>query len=130
MLDPAWELTRPILWLALAGLLALLVLRSIRKDRREYQRFKRYRTTTKRQAMFRKWLRGSFLSFGGLSVAMLLLAGAYVGPLLQQLTEWPVLRDIRGFIVHEPQLVFVLVLAAAVLFVVLMAVGVAATKKD
>ena len=54
MLDPAWALTRPILWFALVALIALLVLRTIRKDRKEYQRFKRYRTTAKRQAMFRR----------------------------------------------------------------------------
>ena len=75
MLDPTWALTRPILWLALAGLVAVLVLRTIRKDRKEYQRFKRYRTTKKRQAMFRRWLLDSFLSFGGVTVV--LMAASY-----------------------------------------------------
>ena len=75
MLDPAWAATRPLLWIALVTLIVLLVLRTIRKDRREYQRFKRYRGTVKRQAMIRKWLRESWLTFGGISAGVLLLAG-------------------------------------------------------
>ena len=78
MLDPNWAATRPLLWIALVAMLVLLTLRTIRKDRREYQRFKRYRGTVKRQATFRRWLRESFLTFGGLSVVLLLLAGSYV----------------------------------------------------
>jgi membrane protease YdiL (CAAX protease family) len=89
MLDPSWALTRPILWLALAALVALLTLRTIRKDRKEYQRFKRYRTTAKRQAMFRRWLLDSFLSFGGVALVLLLLAGGYVAPLLEEIQAWP-----------------------------------------
>lgn len=65
MLDPTWAVTRPLLALALVGLLALLTVRTVRRDRREYQRFKRYRTTARRQAMFRRWLVASLLSFGG-----------------------------------------------------------------
>lgn len=130
MLDPSWALTRPILWLALAGLVALLVLRSIRKDRREYQRFKRYHTTAKRQAMFKRWLLGSFLSFGGVAAAVLLLAGGFVLPLLRELMGWPVVRDIRGFIAHEPGATAAIVIGLAVGFTVLTVVGVLGARKE
>lgn len=130
MLDPSWALTRPLLWLALVLLLVLLVVRSVRKDRREYQRFKRYRTTAKRQAMFRRWLLSAFLSFGGLSIGILLLAGAYVVPLLQQLTQWPVIRDIRGFAAHETGFFVAIVVAVVVAFTVLTVVGILAARKE
>lgn len=130
MLDPSWALTRPILWLALAGFVALLVLRSVRKDRREYQRFKRYRTTAKRQAMMKRWLLGSFLSFAGVSTAILLLAGGFVAPLLRELVGWPVLRDIRGFIAHEPGVTTGIIVGLILGFVVLTAVGVLAARKE
>ena len=97
MLDPAWAFTPPILWFALAAMLAWLVIRSVRKDRREYQRFKRYRTTRKRQQMFRKWLLESFLTFGGLALVLLLLASGFVAPLLLELQAWPLVSDVRSF---------------------------------
>ena len=96
MLDPNSTLTRPILWVALAAVLTLLVVRSVTKDRKQYQRFKRYHSTAKRQAMFRTWLLESFLLFGGLSAVTVLLAWDYLGPLLQELTTWPVVQGIRG----------------------------------
>jgi membrane protease YdiL (CAAX protease family) len=130
MLDPDWALTRPLLWLALAGLLVLLVVRSIRKDRREYQRFKRYRTTAKRQAMYRKWLLGSFLSFGGTSVALLLLAGGYVRPLLQELTAWPVIRDIRGQLAHDGELAVVIGVGVLLAVGLLTLIGISAARKE
>jgi membrane protease YdiL (CAAX protease family) len=130
MLDLDWAFTPPILWLALAGLLAFLVLRSVRKDRREYQRFKRYRTTARRQAMFRKWLGESFFSFGGLSIGLLLLAGAYVAPLLRELQAWPVLRDIRGTVAHDPLITAAAIGAGLIVIVVLTALGVRALRHD
>jgi membrane protease YdiL (CAAX protease family) len=130
MLDPTWALTRPILWVALAAMLVLLVVRSVRKDRREYQRFKRYRTTRKRQEMFRKWLLESFLTFGGLTLGILLLAGESVGPLLQELTTWPVLRDIRGTIAHETGLVVGVTVGLVIGAIALTLIGVAVARKE
>jgi membrane protease YdiL (CAAX protease family) len=127
MLDPSWALTRPLLWLALLGLLVLLVARTIRKDRRQYQRFTRYRTTARRQAMFRKWLRESFLSFGGLSVAILLLAGGYVGPLLRELSGWPVVRDIRA---ADPAVLLAVVVGLVIAMTVLTAIGARAARSE
>lgn len=77
------------------ALLAFLVVRATRKDRREYQRFKRYRSTVRRQAMFRKWLRESFLTFGGLSLILLLLVWKFVPLLLDDVNGWDGVRSIR-----------------------------------
>ena len=130
MLDPSWALTRPILWLALAALVALLVLRTVRKDRKEYQRFKRYRTTVKRQAMFRRWLLDSFLSFGGVSVALLLLAGGYIVPLLRELVEWPGLRDIRALAADNPGITVGVILGLVIGLTALTIAGVRAARKE
>ena len=130
MLDPSWALTRPILWLALAVLVALLVLRTIRKDRKEYQRFKRYRTTAKRQAMYRRWLLDSFLSFGGLSVALLLLAGQFVAPLLQELVVWPGLRDIRALVADNTGITVGAIVGIVIGLGALTVAGVRAARKE
>ena len=130
MLDPIWALTRPILWLALTVLVALLVLRTIRKDRKEYQRFKRYRTTAKRQAMYRRWLLDSFLSFGGLSVVLLLLAGQFVAPLLQELVAWPGLRDIRALIADNTGFAISAVIGLTLGIAALTMLGVRAARKE
>ena len=128
MLDPTWALTRPILWLALAGMLALLVVRTVRKDRKEYQRFKRYRTTKKRQQMFRRWLLDSFLSFGGLAVVLLLLAGQYVVPLLHEIQSWPPVAWARS--VATDAVAVGLGIGVVVGLVVLTAVGIRAARQE
>ncbi len=130
MLDPDWAYTPAIMWVALAGVLAALVLRATRKDRREYQRFKRYRTTSKRQAMFRRWLLDSLLWLGGLTAAVLLLAGALVAPVLRELQSWPVIRDIRGFAAHEPGAIAGFTVGAIVAVVVVTWFGVTAARKE
>ena len=130
MLDPNWAATRPLLWIALVAMLVLLVLRTIRKDRREYQRFKHYRGTVKRQATFRKWLRESFLTFGGITVVVLLLAGSYVGALLAELQAWPWMRSIRNVFAQSPLIVVAVVLGLVIAFVVLTWIGVRAARSD
>src|SRR6187402_2040666 len=119
MLDPTWFWTKPILWAALAVLLAVLVLRSIRKDRREYRDFKRYRGTAPRQRMFRKWLFESFTQFGGLSVAILLLAGFAVRPLLVEVASWPWVAFLRSFLSENPGLAWGLAIGLVVALAVL-----------
>jgi uncharacterized protein len=130
VLDPAWTLTRPVLWLALVVLLAVLVARAIRRDRREYQRFKRYRTTTRRQAMLRRWLVESFLSFGGLTVVMLLLAGSYAAPLLAQVQAWTPVRYVREAVSASPVLTGAVVVGLVLALVGLTAMGVAAARQE
>ena len=126
MLDPDWALTRPVLWIAVVAALAILVWRARRKDRREYRRFKRFRSTVKRQAMFRRWLGESFITFGGISVALLLLGGAHLVPLLRELQAWPVLSDIRA----APGLTIGLTLALAVGLAVLTWFAVRAARAE
>lgn len=128
MLDPAWAATRPLLWIALVALIALLVLRTIRKDRREYQRFKRYRTTAKRQAMFRRWLLDSFLSFGGAAVVLLLLAGQFVAPLLRELQRWAPIAWARSHL--DNGVVIGVVVGLVVGLVVLTVVGIRAAREQ
>lgn len=107
MLPVDWPFTPVVLWAAFAALLVLLVFRTIRRDRREYQRFKRYRTTVRRQAMFRKWLRDSILSIGVLSVVLLVLSWQFVTPLRYQLQSWiPILPWVGWGIVVGIVLVF------------------------
>jgi membrane protease YdiL (CAAX protease family) len=73
--------------LALAALLAVIVVvllvRAANRDKREYGRFKKLKSTRKRQRTMGRWLRQSFLMFGGLSLAVLLAAYSYV-PLVAQ----------------------------------------------
>ncbi|MFM9876651.1 MAG: CPBP family intramembrane glutamic endopeptidase [Rhodoglobus sp.] len=130
MLDPAWALTRPILWIALVALVVLVVVRTVRKDRKEYERFKRYRMTSRRQAMFRKWLRDSFVTLGVVSIALLWLAGGFVAPLLAEVAGWPVVRDIRGFVTDQPGVTWGVIVGLVVGFTVLTVIGVVAARKE
>lgn len=130
MLDPDWDLTRPILWFALVAMVGVLVLRAVRRDRREYQRFKRYRSTRRRQAMYRKWLRDSFLTFGAATVALVVLAGAFITPLLAEATTWAPIAAVRDWVAANPMLAVLVGLAATAAFVVLTVVGVAAARQE
>ncbi len=130
MLDPADPLTRAWLWLGLVAVLVVLVLRATRRDRREFQRFKRYRTTRRRQATYRKWLRDSFLTFGGLAAVGLLLAGAFVTPLLTELQAWAFIRANRDFVTGFPLVATAIVLAVVVGLTVLTVIGVRAARTE
>ncbi len=130
MLNPDWQWTPLVLWFALALVLALLIARTALKDRRRYARFKLYRTTAKRQATYRMWLRDSFVSIGGTAVVILLLAGAYIAPLVQELTTWPVVRDLRGVFIHDTELAVSVLVAGLVGLGVLTVVGIFAARKD
>ncbi len=130
MLDPAWVFTPALMWVTLVGALAALVLRAVRKDRREYQRFKRYRTTAKRQWMLRRWLWDSLLWLGGLSLGTVLLAGAFAAPLLRELTTWPGVRDIRGFVAHEPGFTVGIGIGALGVLVIVTLLGIGAARKE
>ena len=86
-----------ILVVLFVALVAFLGIRAQRKDRREYQRFKRYHSTVRRQAMYRKWLRESFLAFGGLSVVLLVLVWQFIGLLLDEINGWDAVRSARAW---------------------------------
>ena len=95
MLSPDSALTPYILGVVLAGLLAFMAVRAVRKDRREYSRFKRMRATKRRQKVFRKWVRESFLTFGGSAVVVLLLVWQFVPLFLDAVNRWDFVADAR-----------------------------------
>lgn len=95
MLSPSQPLAPVLLAFVLVAVLTALVLRAMHKDRREYARFKRYRSSIRRQAMFRKWLIESFSIFGGAALVILVLAWQYVPLMLDDIEMWPVMRWFR-----------------------------------
>jgi len=95
VLSPYSPLTPYVLGVVLAGLLAFMAVRAVRKDRREYGRFKRMRSTKQRQKVFRKWLRESFLTFGGSAVVVLLLVWQFVPLFLDAVNGWAFVADAR-----------------------------------
>jgi uncharacterized protein len=82
--------------LALFSVVAvLLVVRAVTRDRRDYPRFKRLRTTRERQLVFGKWLRESFLIFGGLAAAVLVASWNDIGPASASALAWPPLHALH-----------------------------------
>ncbi len=67
---------------------AFLVMRTVSRERKEYARFKRLRTTDARQRVYRKWLKESFLMFGGLSAVVLLAVAPLVPSTLADTRAW------------------------------------------
>jgi len=100
------------------GVTVLLAYRASRKDRREYQRFKRYRSTVRRQAMFRKWLRESFLVFGGIAVVLLLLVWQFVPLLLADVNALPFVRGARDAFMDAGAVAYIITAVLVVAFLV------------
>jgi membrane protease YdiL (CAAX protease family) len=73
----------------------LLIVRAANRDRRDYRRFKRLKTTRERQLVLGKWLRESFLIFGGLAVAVLLASWNYIGPASASALKWAPLHYVH-----------------------------------
>jgi membrane protease YdiL (CAAX protease family) len=130
VLDPDWFLTRPILAVVLVGMLALLIARTIRSDRRTFPRFKRYRTTKKRQEFYRRMLRDSVLQIGLGAVAVLVLVWSFVPALLSELTQWPMVREVRGFAAAQPVATAAIVGGLLLVIVVLTWIGVRGARSE
>lgn len=96
MIPPDAAYTPWALGAVLVALLGVLAWRAGAKDRREYQRFKRYRSTQRRQAMYRKWLRESFSWFGGAALVVLVLVWDFVPRMLAQVETWPPMEWFRS----------------------------------
>jgi membrane protease YdiL (CAAX protease family) len=96
VLSAADALTPWILGAILVALLAFMTFNAIRKNRRDYSTFKRQRSTKRRQKTFRKWLRQSFVNFGGAAVVMLILSWQFVEPLKRSVEEWGFVASARG----------------------------------
>lgn len=110
------------------GLLVLFVARAIRKDRREYARFRRYRSTTRRQAMMRRWLIESAALFGGSSVIVLLLTWPLVGPLLAATQALPPIAWLRDALAGG--LGIVMLIGAGLGVALLTLVGVRSARRE
>jgi membrane protease YdiL (CAAX protease family) len=83
----------PLALLALFLVVAvLLIVRAANRDRHDSQRFKRLKTTQERQLVFAKWLRESFLVFGGVAIAVLLASWNFIGPAARSALAWPPLH--------------------------------------
>jgi membrane protease YdiL (CAAX protease family) len=119
-----------VLWAVIVALLAFLVIRTVRKDRREYQRFKRYRTTLRRQRMFRKWLVESFVTFGGLSAVVLVLAWQHVGGLLDAVNAWPSVIGARMWLAANPGVAIGAPIVLALGLVLLTVLAIRETRKS
>jgi membrane protease YdiL (CAAX protease family) len=119
-----------VLWAVIVALLAFLAIRTVRKDRREYQRFKRYRTTLRRQRMFRTWLIESFVTFGGISVVVLALSWQHVQRLLDAVNAWPSTVAIRSWLADNPALAIGLPIALLLGLAVLTGLAIRATRKS
>lgn len=117
-----------VLWAVIVALLVFLTVRTLRKDRREYRRFKRYRTTVRRQRMFRTWLLESFLTFGGLSLVVLVLSWQHVGGLLDAVHAWPWLAAFRGWLAANPAVAWGVPIALLVGLTVLTLLGIRSAK--
>ncbi len=130
MLDPEWAITRPLLWLALVAVVGMFVLRAVHRDRREYARFKRYRSTRRRQAMYRTWLLDSFVTFGSTAAILVALAGAFIAPLLAVTSGWTPVAVVRGWVAANPVLAVVVGLGAVAALVGFTIVGAAAARQE
>ena len=119
-----------VLWAVIVALLAFLAIRTVRKDRREYQRFKRYRTTLRRQRMFRKWLAESLVTFGGLSIVVLVLAWQHVGGLLDAVNAWPSVVAARRWLAEHPELAVTVPVGLILGLVLLTVLAIRETRKS
>jgi membrane protease YdiL (CAAX protease family) len=95
VLSPAVPLTPWILGGVFVLLLAFMAYNAIRKDRREYRRFKQLRSTARRQKTFAKWVRESFLNFGGAAVVVLALTWQYIPLFLDGVNDWDFIAEGR-----------------------------------
>ena len=118
-----------VLWAMIIALLAFLAIRTVRKDRREYQRFKRYRTTLRRQRMFRKWLLESFVTFGGLTIVILALSWQHVGGLLDAVREWSFVAAARNYLAENPVVLIGVPIGLAVGLALFTALAIRSTKQ-
>ena len=130
MLSPESPFTPWILGLAALLLVALLAIRAIRKDRTEYQHFKTLTDSADRQRMYRKWLRASFLGFGGASVVILLLGWQFVPKLLATVGDWAIISAYRTWFATTGGVGIGVVVGLIVGFLLLTAVAALAARRD
>lgn len=104
MLSPDWLWSPLVLGGAFVLLLAGLAVNATVKDRREFARFSRLRSSKKRRRILGKWLRQSFLIFGGSSAVTLFLSWQYVPLVLADINDWTLIVGARGIFDANPVL--------------------------
>lgn len=85
--------------LALLGVvLGVLAVRAVLRERRDYARFKRLRGTIARQKTLRRWLLENVVALGGLSVATVVGAWAWIEPALTAAQAWAPIAAVRDWL--------------------------------
>lgn len=130
MLSPADALTPWILGAVLVALLAFMTFNAVRKNRRDYSTFKRQRSSKRRRKTFRKWLRQSFLNFGGAALVVLLLSLQFIAPFQQAVDAWPWVEGARQIFTDIGWIGPVIVAALIALLVVGGVLGIFAARSE
>lgn len=99
--------------------LGLLAWRAVTRRRGPYRRFKKLNSTWARRRVYRRWLLESAIVMGGLSVAVLLAAWAYVPLALTQTQEWMPVAAVRAFVGTTPGAAVSVVLGVLVVAVLI-----------
>ena len=118
MLSPSLAFAPTIATAVFVALVIVLVFRAVRKDRKEYGRFKRYRSTARRQTLYRKWLVESFLLFGGSALAVLILSWQFIPLFFADFEALPAVVEVRSAIADGGDLVAGFAIGATVTIVI------------
>lgn len=105
-------------------LLVWLMVRAIRKDKREYGRFKRYRSTARRQKLYRTWLRESFIVFGGSALVVIALLWQHIPLFFGAFFSLRSMRQLEHIVTDTGGLVPGIAIGATVTLIVGSVVGV------
>jgi len=130
VLSPAAPLTPWILGAVLVALLAFMTFNAVRKNRRDYSTFKRQRSSKRRRKTFRKWLRQSFLNFGGAAVVVLLLSWQFIEPFQEAVDAWPWVEGARQIFSDSGWIGPAIVVALIALLVVGGVLGIFAARSE
>ncbi|HEU4808752.1 MAG TPA: CPBP family intramembrane glutamic endopeptidase [Homoserinimonas sp.] len=124
MLSPSFPATPAIAAVMLGALLVWLMVRAIRKDRREYGRFKRYRTTVRRQRLYRKWVLESFLVFGGSALVVTVILWQHIPLFFDDYYSLPAIAQFGHLVSDTGGLIPGLTIGATVTLIVGSIVGI------
>jgi membrane protease YdiL (CAAX protease family) len=130
VLSPAHALTPWILGAVLVLLLAFMTWNAVRKNRRDYSTFKRQRSSRRRRKTFRKWLRQSFLNFGGAAAVVLLLSWQFIRPFQEAVDAWPWVEGARQIFSDSGWIGPAIVAALVALLVVGGVLGIFAARSE
>lgn len=124
MLSPTSPATPALALAMLVVLLVWLVIRAMRKDRREYGRFKRYRSTAKRQQLYRKWVIESFMVFGGSALVVTVILWHHIPLFFEDLHRLPGIVQFGHLVADTGALIPSLAIGAGITLIVGSVVGI------